>query len=856
MTNIFSDTEHWLSQRHKWLQDAASRLIKNNNKPSIEDLKELIELCKAEALLIDSDRVFKTIEPNSLSVKDTSINLRLNSIHNVQGISALGPRNPLTFNSPLSIIYGQNGSGKSSYVRLLKHISGATDAEKLEGNVFIQGDQSQKCSVSITTNEITSEILWSPELGPLNDLRTLQLYDTDCANVYVNEENEVAYEPWLLQFFSKLTNICIAVGKAIKLELDSITLTRLNPPEGISQTKSFKWFKAINELTSKDEIDKHCFWGETDEFNLNNKKQQIFEENPIKKMEHYNKIVASTKNCLSLLTGIRNSLSEEACTEIINAKLDSVTKKKVAEEDANKVFDGLPLEGVGSESWKLLWEQARLFSEYCAYPNEQFPFTSTDANCVLCHQPLSLKAQERLISFESFIKASLSKQAKAAEERFTSLSKSVKDIPKETVLELHFNLMGISIEEKAEITDFCKTLQNRSESLKNAISLKQLTPLPSEELLLALSEVAATNEQMASSYYDLSILNDRDEINNELLELEARKWLSQNKNLISDNIDKMNKINNLKKAYSLTNTQALSTKKSSLSDELITSAYIKRFEEELKELGGSKINVNLVKTRAAKGQIYHQIQLKNCLQDIRTSEVLSEGEFRIVSLAGFLADVEGNSDNTPFIFDDPISSLDQVFEEATIKRIAKLSLSRQVIVFTHRLSFLTLLEEAAKEMGIDFNVTCLRSESWGAGEPGETPIFARKPINSLNLLLNERLSRARKALQEDGRTEYDMLAKGICSDFRILLERFIEAELLADVVQRFRRSITTQGKIHKLARINNEDCKMFEDLLTKYSKYEHSQSYEMPVSLPEPDEIKEDMETIKNWVFEFKKRTI
>ena len=155
-----------------------------------------------------------------------------------------------------------------------------------------------------------------------------------------------------------------------------------------------------------------------------------------------------------------------------------------------------------------------------------------------------------------------------------------------------------------------------------------------------------------------------------------------------------------------------------MSDELITREYIKRFQKELKDLGGSRINVDLTKTKAERSHIYHQIRLKNCPTNVRTSEVLSEGEFRIVSLAGFLADVEGGSGNTPFVFDDPTSSLDQLFEETTVVRIAKLSMSRQVIVFTHRLSFLTLLQEAAKNLKIKYDVTWLRAESWGTGEPG------------------------------------------------------------------------------------------------------------------------------------------
>lgn len=855
MEKIYSHIEEWLGQRPSWLQDAATRLIKNNNTLTSNDIKELIELCKVEANLIVSEKEFERIKPNSLSIKDSRANLRIDSINSVKGISALGPKRPLYFKGSLSIVYGQNGSGKSSYVRLLKHISGAKKPGTLMGNVYLQDQQTQECSLTITSNGGTSDLTWTPEIGSLSELSTLQLYDTDCANVYVNEENEVAYEPWILQFFSQLTNACIKVGQSIKQEMDSITLSKLTPPQEISKTSLVQWLNRISASTTIEDVEDHCSWENADELKLNNKRKQIAETNPLQKMKQYRKTAQNIKNFQTLLSDVRRSLSEEACAKILKAKSDFIDKKKAADEDAKKVFEGLPLDGVGTESWKLLWKQARSFSEKHAYPSKAFPNTTTDSNCVLCHQPLSNEAQGRLNTFESYVKASLSRQAKVAEEHLSALFKSINEIPKNAQLELYFNSIGTtSDEEKQNVIDFCISLQKRKDSLECITSLDQLTPLPSVEILVALNEAAAAKEQQASGYAELAESENRDETRNIINELEARKWLHQNKAVIIDNVEKLKSIIKYKAALSLTTTQALSTKKSSLSDVLITSEYIKRFQRELSELGGSRINVNLVKTKAQKGHIYHQIQLKNCPPSVRASEVLSEGEFRIVSIAGFLADVEGGSDNTPFVFDDPISSLDQLFEESTIKRIARLCLSRQVIVFTHRLSFLSLLEEAANDLGVECNVTWLRSESWGAGEPGDTPVFAKRPDKALNLLLNERLNRASKVLQEHGRIEYDLLAKGICSDFRILIERFIENDLLADVVQRFRRSVNTMGKIHKLAHISIEDCKMFEALMTKYSKYEHSQSYETPIMLPEPDELKGDMETIRKWLGEYKKR--
>ena len=74
------------------------------------------------------------------------------------------------------------------------------------------------------------------------------------------------------------------------------------------------------------------------------------------------------------------------------------------------------------------------------------------------------------------------------------------------------------------------------------------------------------------------------------------------------------------------------------------------------------------------------------------------------------------------------------------------------------------------------------------------------------------------------------------------------------MVQRFRRDVQTKNKIHKLANINSDDCKLLDGYMTKYSKYEHSQPSETPVSIPEPDEIEKDLQDILGWLDEFKKR--
>ena len=45
----------------------------------------------------------------------------------------------------------------------------------------------------------------------------------------------------------------------------------------------------------------------------------------------------------------------------------------------------------------------------------------------------------------------------------------------------------------------------------------------------------------------------------------------------------------------------------------------------------------------------------------RTSEILSEGETRVIAIAGFLAELQLAPHANAIVLDDPVSSLDHVF---------------------------------------------------------------------------------------------------------------------------------------------------------------------------------------------------
>ena len=845
----------WFNERPIWLRDAAKRLLENDSlgDQDYEEFKTLClqevgGLCKSAECTLP-ENAFDSINANKL---------KLVSIGDVQGINALAPKVPLQFGKGnLAVVYGQNGAGKSGYVRILKHACGARHPGILHPNAYRTESVRQKCSIEYEKDDVSFHQEWEASSGFLPDLKSVDIFDASCGKVYVTAENEVTYEPPVLSFFSELISVCEDISSKLDAEAGKLLSKLPDHPSDYSSTPAGQWYGKLSIQTKEEDVTKYCSWSDEDEQKNVELQKRLAEKAPAERAKQIRKQQQHIKSLIKDTEKYVGQLSDDNCRRIISAKNKAILHQKTAEAAADKVFSGAPLEGVGSEIWMRLWEHARIYSQELAYVGRDFPYVDTESRCVLCHQPLSEEAKARIVSFEEFVKGAAQKEADAAQEKFVKALKSISEVPTIENLKTKADAAGLTQGvEPFPLNRLYSALHTRKELLAKAEKLEDLDALPQcKEWIAQAEKQISESEKVATQYDEDSGTDNRPELGAQLSELQAKKWLSQQRKSIDEELKRLKAIQKLQSAKRLTNTRALSTKKGELAETLITDAFVKRFNKELENLGANHIEIELIKSKVTKGKVLHRLRLLDSNID-SPDDVLSEGEHRIVALAAFLADVTGENCPAPFVFDDPISSLDQDFEEAVVQRLVALSQKRQVIVLTHRLSLLGLVQDYAEKASVKPEIVCIRKEAWGTGNPGDTPLFAKKPEKALNALLNGGLSKARKLLGDHGQEVYDPYAKALCSDFRILVERMVECNLLADVVQRYRRAINTLGKIDKLAKINESDCKFFDAMMTKYSRYEHAQPIEAPVTMPSPDDLETDFKALKAWHDEFINRPI
>lgn len=845
MDTVQTQIREWLWGQQDWLQDAAHRLL---TKGSISDdeIGELAKSLKSKAgQSSNRDRSFNELVDSTTS----SSHLRLIRLSNVRGIESLAPRRPLDFGTEsLVVIYGHNGAGKSGYTRLLKRVSGKPRAAILRTNIFEDPAIDRGCQITIRRADKEEVIDWHPDDAPVDMLRGLDIFDTDEATQYLSKENAASYSHPMLAMFEALASICDRIKGSLQGEQDALVSSLPRVPTTFLGTSAGKAYLGLTARASQAQVANLKAWTERDQLALELLRGRLAQVDPASIARQKRNTKQQAEKIIVAVRREVEAYGKDGIESVRSLRSDAKVKRKAA-QDAG-LLSSSKLEGIGSDSWIRFWQAARTYSEI-AYQSAEFPVTEAGSLCIFCHQELSAEAGQRLQDFDQFVEGALAAEADAAEQVYRTCLMKLPAAKDEEAVRTQCEAAGVT---RPELVKSLVRFWARASVVRTCLLDEEFEenaePLGVEDLEIAEIQrhCAELDEQAIQCDVDASG-EQRPQLELQRLELEARLWVSQQATAIDDEVMRLKTSKNFDDWKSLSNSRKVTIKASEISAKVVTEEYVRRFNSELQALGASRLKVELVKTRAERGKTLHKIQLVGARQAGGIELILSEGERRVVSLAAFLADVAVKPESTPFVFDDPISSLDQTWEELTASRLVSLSQSRQVIVFTHRLSMLSQLSDSAQ-------VVHIRVEPWGAGETGEVPLFGKSPEKALNDVKGRRLAQAKRLLDTAGSEAYYPLAKSICSDFRIIIERFVETYVLAEVVQRHRREVNTKGKLQNLLKLRKEDCNMINELMSKYSKFEHSQSHELPVELPAVDELARDMQILLDWHAEFKGRAI
>ncbi|MEZ5517410.1 MAG: AAA family ATPase [Gammaproteobacteria bacterium] len=850
--SILQEILVWAKDLAPWQSDAVGRLF-TKDLLTADDLDDLYALLKVEhgipdpkgrtAIPLADDKIPAGIQPNE--------HVELMAMKNLANVNAIAQKQRLEFGAKgLTVIYGDNGSGKSGYTRVLKKACRARDqSEQILPNANTPPGKAGPAAASfeITINGTATELQWENGKPAPQELSSLAIFDTRCARAYLDEEDDFSYVPYGFDILEGLASVCKQFDSRIKAEQTQCTVDKTVFAElADTQTAAGKLVAGMNAKTNVADVKRLAALSPAEIARRDELEKSLKADNPKEKANQSRMRVARISQ-LAKNANEKLALVSDAATTKLKDLAEAYHTAKAAAELAASAFkdDASFLPGTGGDAWKELFEAARKYSVE-AYPEKMFPKLDNGDPCPLCQQPLN-EGAARLVKFDEFVQQEAEKNMRACKK---ALAEHYNPFEQANLLLGFDDVLFKEIEsldpQLAKATrDFEKTLIERHKVIIKTCQDRAWDEVGGEPLSTSarLNILASNLTKEADDFAKAADEKARAALQRELDELEARKKLNNLKTAVLSAIEKYKLAEKLSKCATAIKTNAITIKSNELAEKVISKELADALNSEFKALGAGNLHVSLT-TRSAKGKTLHK--LKIYLPHVRNpGEILSEGEQRAIAIGSFLAEVNIGTGNGGVIFDDPVSSLDHKRRERVAARLVHEATKRQVIVLTHDVYFLCVLMEESARVRVPISTKSFsrRPEGFGIADPN-LPFEAMGTKARIGAL-RDMQQRIAKLFRDGDEAEFNKQTIDCYRQLRIAWERAVEEVLMQNVVLRFRKGIET--KMLKGVEVEDTDHKTIEQAMTKCSNYPHDQALLGGLAIPEPDELLADIKILDDW---------
>lgn len=825
---IADDISNWILTLPKW-QQKLSYLIMEKKHISEEELNGICDVFKTETKL-QSGKISEDIEKVCNVNLENSPNVIWQGVGNLHGVNKLKSNSELNVSSGLTVIYGENGSGKSGYTRLLNNAFISRGDQDILPNIFENKPEqvSADFKFSIDGNNIEYKY---PDDKDAYAFKTIRNFDAKSAADDMNKESKIDFAPSELSFFDKFLSACLEIQKRLDDEIEEKKMDnpvlKYFPNDGSALSQ-------MKELTAKTEINDI-----RERFGITDDEKERYEQ--IKK-EKANLVALDINRQISLINQVLLFLSEaekkyalyENITsneniKIYNQQIKFLQKSKIIyESDGIALFEKDDIEQLGTKEWK----------EFINSAKKYYDKINNHEKCPLCGQKVD--GDDLLFKYWKFLESDAENNYNIAKEAIRISKEGLKDLNLIFLVESSVQEQWLTENYKSE-TDIISNSFEAAELKRNSIlscleNEKEIT----EKLLEDKPDFKGLIEKIKQKKDSLN----QESINSRITECTRLENEFVDKSKVIELLPIIESYIEHLKWESIAEkckikTRVITNKQKELFGKYVTDDYLKTFEQECQRLNAD-FNINIV-SRGSSGQTLKKLQIKGNIP----GKVLSEGEQRAISIANFLTEVSMDARNIGIVLDDPVCSLDHKRRSLIVKRLIEEAQIRQVVIFTHEITFFMELKTEAERNGVMFEQETIRKI---CDQPGD--ISTLIPWQGMNV--KDRTGKLKNDLQKivsvfnsGDMDTYYYKAKEWCELLRESWERAVEEILFNDAIQRYNPCVQTQ-RLRK-APFTHDLYTELEHGMTECSAWCHDQARAINANIPSVDDLKSYIECFEKY---------
>jgi ABC-type hemin transport system ATPase subunit len=717
----------------------------------------------------------------------------VNEVRELQGVNGLVGKQKLSFKPGLNIVYGNNGAGKSGYVRLLRKLCRSITPVDLLPDAYGDSDAQQMAVIVVDRSGSLETKSVALHQQPERFLSAIRAFDAQCAATYVEKGNAIEHTPEPLAIISR----CAAAQDLLSEQLRDLctalerSLTAL--PQLDLATEAGRALDELSARTSLADLRKLACLTAAEKVELEEleKKLAAIRTDTSVRDEKAARVVAETAEVLGeTLASCAGALNDVAVKRIRAQRTEIDSLRRALELQRATTLPEEPIKGVGGDVWREMWEAARRFA---AASGASFPPAHGDA-CPVCFQKLDPAAESRMNDFERFVRSDLEQRMTAKTKELKTSLESLPD-PSATHLRLGQGIGRLDEETAREVTTAFERLGARHVAI---VAGAPPPAAPVDREIARLKELAETKAHEAASLSKLQDEAERKAIQARAAELQARMRLGASMSAVEARHGELLKISSVERVRSQLSTTALTKKQKELAKLAITDRLVDAIQREMDQVAGLEPRVE-VRPGGSKGQTVLRVALKGATE--RPSRVLSEGEHGAVAMAFWLGELAASPGRSAIVLDDPVSSFDHLWRDAAMRRLVVEAKERQVIIFTHDLAFLHELDNEARHEGVPISVRYLTRSEEGPGVVNYGRPITQVPLGDRVKAHREQIDKQLDVLWQHNRDAYQEKAAAFLADLRRSWEMLVEDGLLKGAVKRMQARIY----VYRLKRIEIPD---------------------------------------------------
>lgn len=841
----------WVKDKPVWWQHSI-RLALEKGSLDESDLRCVYNVALHEHDIEKHEEVWATtkvpIDISGYSAEKSEV--RLAAISDVINVGSLAGEQALKIGpSGLTVIYGDNGAGKSSYAKILKHACLTRGGKpNIIGNALKPSRLPSSANISFLKLGKSFDVPWGLS-EPLNEsLKSIRVFDTDSADHFVSNEDELGYKPSGLHLLEALSEAIEYVKRNVTEE--TMGTNGLSTLPVFSDTEVGRFVRGLS--SEKDSSRLSIFKPSESEIQSIPSAETELSELRLSTPKKIREVLSlEIKGIEPLLLKIEQSveiLSKKFQLETLTLSQDYQNKSKIAEKLRESFSEGLPLPNIGGELWQNMWKMAESFFRE-GKPESKFP-PRAEEECPFCLQTINDKTEGRLDSFKSYLENQAAVEAKEAkslwDERIKMLSQVDLDTKAyvATISQLDSRLKGFA----SSLSDLLAELSD----IKNSLLSETIPEGPTD---IRSDAFKVLRSYLENRRLELKEIQDNDSLDQLIEQKSASLLLLKDKvsflthyDSIESNLQRHIQLKKYKLLEGECNPRPVTDVSAEINKESVIQPLIAAFQGELKKFGFNRFQVE-TKTRGSRGSQLMKLQISGSTES-QLSKVASEGEQRCIAIACFLAEIEADERKSAVVFDDPVNSLSHHWSARVAKRLVQESLTRQVVVLTHDIVFYKLLHEfIERNDGAEIHEVCLERSRKVAGLVRSSPPWDALPTGKrIKHLRNVMLRKLRKIYDDGTETEFRKEAYIFYGFLREAWERLVEEKLLNKVVTRFGRGIQTQ-RLRRLTDLSQGDFDRIDQAMDKCSTYFRGHDSAPAAGDPYPtiDEIDADLKSIEDF---------